>query len=130
MFPKTGNVLPARGNGPCDARIYAARIGAALRDELGDTRRATKTLMQWTGANERTVKNWLAGSSGPSGSHLVDVMRHSNGVFAAVLVMSGREQSLAVQKLMGARDLLVTMLELITDLTSDERSIDGGANQN
>lgn len=129
MFPKTGKVLPARGNGPCDARVYAETIAAALRDELGDTRRATKSLMQWTGANERTVKNWLAGSSGPSGSHLIDIMRHSNGTFAAVLVMSGREQSLAVQKLIGARDLLVTMLELITDLTSDERAIDQAARQ-
>lgn len=92
--------------------------------------RFVDTLMQWTGANERTVKNWLAGSSGPSGSHLVDVMHHSNGVFAAMLVMSGREQSLAVQKLIGARDLLIMMLELITDLTSDERSIDGGTKQN
>jgi pyocin large subunit-like protein len=119
MFPKTGNVLPARGNGPCDARIYAATIGAALRDELGDTRRATKSLMQWTGANERTVKNWLGGSSGPSGSHLVDIMRHSSGALAAVLVMSGREQSLAIHKLAAAREVLIAMLEVIVDLTSE-----------
>jgi hypothetical protein len=105
MFPKTGKVLPARGNGPCDGQIYAARIGAALCDELGDTRRATKSLMQWTGANERTVKNWLAGSVGPSGSHLVDIMRHSNGAFAAVLLMSRREQSLTAYKLTAAREV-------------------------
>jgi hypothetical protein len=118
MFPKTGKVLPARGNGPCDARIYAATIGAALRDELGDTRRATKSLMQWTGASERTVKNWLAGSSGPCGRHLVDIMRHSNGAFAAMLVLSRREQSLAVEKLIAAREALIAMLEIITDLTA------------
>lgn len=118
MFPKTGKVLPARGNGPCDARMYAATIGVALRDELGDTRRATKSLMQWTGANERTVKNWLAGSTGPSGSHLVDLMRHSNAVFAAVLVMASREQNLAIQKLTAARGVLVAMLEIITELTA------------
>lgn len=118
MFPKMGNVLPARGNGPCDAQIYAATIGAALRDELGDTRRATKSLTKWTGASERTVKNWLAGSNGPSGSHLVEIMRHSSGVFAAVLVMSRREQNLAIENLVAAREILVAMLEIITELTA------------
>lgn len=118
MFPKTGNVFPARGDGQCDARSYAASIGAALRDELGDSHRATKTLVQWTGAHERTVKNWLTGTSGPSGSHLMAVIRHSDMVFAAVMLMADREQAVAVQKLVDARDTLIGVLEILTALTA------------
>ncbi len=40
-------------------------ITEALRAELGDTHRAVKTVTRWTGANERTVKNWLTGHARP-----------------------------------------------------------------
>ena len=38
-------------------------------------RAATKTLMRWTGAGERTAKAWLAGISGLSGGHLISLLR-------------------------------------------------------
>jgi hypothetical protein len=118
MLPKTGKKFPACSDGPDDPDDYAGAIGTALRDELGDSHRAAKTLMRWTGASERTVKNWLAGTYGPSGNHLVAVIRHSDAAFAAVMLMSGRERVLAAKKLIGARDTLVAMLEIIADLTA------------
>jgi len=117
MFPKTGRCFPA---GDCKENHelrYATAITAALRDELGDTHRAIKTVMQWTGASERTVKNWFSGSSGPSGENLIAVVRHSDAVFTMFMLLAGRDQTIAAKKLIDARDTLVTMLEILVDLT-------------
>jgi len=59
MFPKEGNVLPPRSREGASGKRYAATIAAALRAELGETYQAIKIVMRWTGANERTVMNWL-----------------------------------------------------------------------
>ena len=118
MFPKMGNSFPDVDRTGIAELPYASSIAAALRGELGDTHRAIKTVMSWTGANERTVKNWFAGTSGPSGEHLLAVVRNSDAVFAVVMLLAGREQAIAVKKLIDARDTLVTMLEIIVDLTT------------
>ena len=68
---------------------YALVIAGALHDQLGDSHRI-KTVARWTGASERTVKNWLAGSSGPSGEHLIALARNSDEVFDAILILTGR----------------------------------------
>ena len=66
MLPKKGIVFPsAEDLGP-----YSQAVAYALKCELGTTHQAAKIVMGWTGAGERTVKNWLAGVSGPSGDHL------------------------------------------------------------
>lgn len=39
---------------------YRLEIAAALRRELGGSHQAIKASMNWTGASERTAKNWLA----------------------------------------------------------------------
>ena len=59
----------------------------ALREEPGDTHRAIKRAMRWTGASERTVKYWFAGERGPRGDHLIALVRNSD---AALLVLAGR----------------------------------------
>jgi hypothetical protein len=69
---------------------YAAAVSEALRSELGETHRAIKTIMRWTGSNERTVKNWIAGTNGPSGESLVILARHSQTVMIAFQRLSGR----------------------------------------
>jgi hypothetical protein len=90
---------------------YAAAISEALRSELGESHRAIKTIMRWTGSTERTVKNWIAGTNGPSGEHLVVLARHSTAVMIAFQQLSGRTSadgtaSQVRQKLMEALDLL------------------------
>jgi hypothetical protein len=77
-----------RGGG--SRTTYAAAVSDALKSELGDTHRAIKTVMRWTGSKERTVKNWIAGKNGPSGEHLVILARHSDAVMAAFQQLSGR----------------------------------------
>lgn len=104
-FPKMGNSLPLSG-GTSPESSYEAVIGAAVRRELGGSHQAIKTLMKWTGASPRTAKNWLSGSAGPSGTHLVELMRSSDLVFEAVLGMAGRKHALTSWRMTEARELL------------------------
>jgi hypothetical protein len=67
--------------------------------ELGETHQATKILMRWTNADERTVKNWMAGSNGPRGEHLVALVKHSDFALAAFLGMAERPHALSASEL-------------------------------
>ncbi|WP_313209913.1 hypothetical protein [Stutzerimonas nitrititolerans] len=104
MFTKTGNSFLAPEH-------YADRIGTALRNELGSTHQASKTLMRWTNANERTVKNWLAGASGPRGEHLVALVRHSDAVLVAFLMMANRQHALTTIELPRLRQKLQSAID-------------------
>jgi hypothetical protein len=116
MLPKTGKALP-KGDGRAAASLtYAAAVALALRDELGDSHRAIKVVMRWTGASERTVKNWFAATRGPTGEHLVSLVRHSDGVLHAFLRLSGREASMVAVNLADARSRLVEILEVVDEL--------------
>lgn len=91
-----GNSLPKMGKElPIPRRLksaaYALEIAKALRAELGGSHRAIKTLMRWTQASERTAKCWLAGTSGPSGEHLLALVRNSDAVLERVLALAGRK---------------------------------------
>jgi pyocin large subunit-like protein len=113
MFPKKGNYFPNGTRAEKGKVSYPAAIAAALRSELGDSHQAVKTVMRWTGANERTVKNWLAGRRGPRGEHLLALIRHSNVVLEIVLQLAGREQIIAGKALFDARNALADMLAQI-----------------
>lgn len=69
---------------------YSDAIALALRADLGDTHRAVKTVMKWTGASERAVKNWLSGKSGPHGRYLIAILRYSDGALQTILAASRR----------------------------------------
>ena len=118
MFPKKGKTFPDVDNASLPEKRYAVAIAAALSGELSDSHRAIKTVMRWAGASERTVKNWFAGTSGPSGEHLIAVVHHSDAVLTSVMLMAGRNDIAAAKKLVDARDTLVAMLEIIVDLTA------------
>lgn len=109
MFPKKCKKLPSAPTSRADAQDYASVIGRALRAELGGSHRSVKTIMGWTAASERTVKNWLAGTSGPRGEHLIGIIRNSDAVFGAVLLLAGREEALTAVDLAVLRRRLVEM---------------------
>lgn len=121
MLPKTGIVFPtAEQLGP-----YCQAIAYALKSELGSTHQATKVVMGWTGAGERTVKNWLAGISGPSGDHLVKLIRHSEYVLQVLLILGGRQRVAAAERLVGFRDKLAETLQQVDSLIAvDCKSFD------
>lgn len=112
MFPKTGKNLPASIQG---SNAYAEAIAEALRTELGATHRATKTLMRWTGVSERTAKNWLSGRCAPRGHHLIQLTRESDIVLATVLALAGRNHHMVGARLLGMRELLIGIVQLIDD---------------
>ena len=118
MLPKKGIVLPNRNHAESAELSYAAAVAAALRADLGVTHQATKTVMQWTGAGERTVKNWLGGHSGPSGQHLVSLLRHSDPVLEALLRLAGRTPAIAATRLVEVREKLRELLQF-ADLLAD-----------
>lgn len=123
MFPKKGNHFPNRIGRTAARTSYPAALGTALRTELGNSHQAVKTAMRWTGANERTVKNWLAGRRGPRGEHLLDLVRHSDAALEMVLQMAGRERIMAAKVLLDARNALANMV------TQIDSWIDSGARQ-
>ena len=85
MFPKTGNKFP-EGCGRIRSKSpFAQLVAAALRGSLDDSHRAVKTVMIWTGAKERTVKNWLSGTHGPHGDYLLVLLGKSDAVVDALI---------------------------------------------
>jgi hypothetical protein len=114
MFPKKGRVFPkaVRRISPDE---FAKSISNALREELGATHVAAKTVMRWTGASERTAKNWLAGSCGPSGCHLLDLARESDVVMATLLVLAGRELNVSALSLISLKAGLMYAVNAIDE---------------
>jgi hypothetical protein len=119
MFPKKGKVFPGsigRDRGQIGSS-YSETIAVALREAVGDTHQAAKIVMRWTGADERTIKNWLAGTNGPSGVHLIALFRHSDAVLNACLRLAGRERVIADRNLSELREKLRELLILLEPRT-------------
>jgi hypothetical protein len=90
MVPKSGSKLPFRKARLTDRKL-AETIGSALRIELGGSRRATKTVMQWTGVSDHTARSWINGHTSPSSLHLLEIASHSRPVMATVLTLTGND---------------------------------------
>jgi len=84
-FPKKGKKLPSVRTRQELARDFAQAIASALKEELARGA-SIKTIMAWTGAGERTVKGWLAGSNGPSGMHLERLLGASEAVYERLMI--------------------------------------------
>ena len=127
MHPKMGKDLPNKGKnlhrpdlpGDSDAD-YAGAIAAALRQELGMTHQAIKSAMRWTGASERTVKYWFAGTTGPNGKHLIALARHSDSILGLFLELAGRQHFAGALRLTDAREALRDALEAIQSIIDDD----------
>src|SRR5258708_2148041 len=122
MLPKMGKRFPNRDGKGGAGLSYPRAIAAALRGELGDTHQAIKSLMRWTGAGERSAKNWLGGTPGPTGEHLLSLVPNSHAVLDAVLRLSGRDAVLPQMSLRHQRSGLVKIIENIDELLIREPS--------
>src|SRR6202162_1176967 len=101
-FPKKGKSFPKRGGDgssdfSLDDHAFAMKIASALTSELKDRHSRAKLVAGWTGANERTVKNWISGRYAPCGRHLVVLAQHSDEVLSAILSMAGRQDLILAQ---------------------------------
>ena len=88
--PVSGKTFP-RSSGTVeksDGNDFTAVIAETLRETYGRSGRSIKTVMAYTGAGERAVKNWFGGKNGPNGENLVELVRHSDEVLEALLLMA------------------------------------------
>ena len=122
MFPKKGKIFPGKCSAAPAGINFAEAIAKALRDDLGDTHQAVKTLLKWTGAKERTVKNWLAGAHGPRGEHLLTLVRYSDAVLEVFLRLAGRERVIVSGKLVEVRAKLRELLSVIDQAADTEKA--------
>jgi hypothetical protein len=124
-FPEKGKFFPKDGgNGEHESDgvngDFVAAIRSALKRSLGNSRAGIKTVATWTGANDKTVKNWFQGKYGPSGKHLVDLIRHSDDVLETFLQMAGREDLMVAMKLATAEHAIAELLAAVRRLNADK----------
>jgi hypothetical protein len=103
---------------------FTRAIANALHRDFGETHQAVKIVVSRTKANERAVKNWFAAKNGPTGRNLVDLVRISDEVLEAVLIMSDRRELVVAKKLADSRQLLTEMFGLIGELQTQRGSDD------
>lgn len=126
-FPKKGKFFPKEngynGKGGHQTNVcFVEEIASALKRSLGDSRAGVKTVAAWTGANEKTVKNWFSGTYGPSGAHLIALVQHSDEVLGTFLAMAGREDLMVAVKLAAAEDAILDLLDAVRRLGEDDPS--------
>jgi hypothetical protein len=95
---------------------FTAQIAVALARRFGHTHAAIKTVATWTGANERTVKNWFAGRYAPSAHHLVTLAAKSDDVMEVFLSMTCRADLLAAVQLSAVRQEVLVAVDRLHDL--------------
>jgi hypothetical protein len=110
---KTGEKLPATAARQNTARHYARAVAEVLKQELQTPGMSTKAIMNWTNAGERTVKGWIAGSNGPRGECLIELMRSSDLAFGRVLLLAGRGGIVNERQLAMLRTQLVEVVSTI-----------------
>jgi hypothetical protein len=129
-FPKKGKSFPkgrdpnnsnGDGGGLDGAIDFALEIASALERALRDRNTRIKTVAGWTGANERTVKNWLSGQYGPCGAHLIVLIQHSDEVLNAVLSMARRHDLVFAQKLADLERRMLELMSIVKELRSRGR---------
>lgn len=126
-FPKKGKFFPREdgydgSGGHQTSGCFADEIASALKRSLGDSRAGVKTVAAWTGANEKTVKNWFSGTYGPSGAHLIALTRHSDEVLGTFLALAGREHLMVAIKLGAAEDAIADLLDTVRRLGEDDQA--------
>jgi hypothetical protein len=97
---------------------FAMEIAAALQRATARSGLHVKKVAAWTGANERTVKNWFSGQYGPSGEHLVVLARHCSEVLTTVLISMGREDLLVEHEIFEIEQRIARLSALLQDIKS------------
>jgi len=115
MVPNSGSRRPFLPPGLTDAGL-ANLIGAALQRELGGSRRATKTVMLWTGVSDHTARSWINGRASPSSLHLLELAAHCGLVLSAMLDVTGHAELMIGLKLEAIEQRLEEALDEVRRL--------------
>src|SRR6202043_306031 len=124
-FPKKGKSFPKRGGGggsdfSLDDHAFAMKIASALTSELKHRNSRAKLVAGWTGASERTVKNWISGRYAPCGRHLVVLAQHSDQVLNAILLMAHRQDRFLGGNVEALRQKVLELTAIIGEPDPDE----------
>lgn len=115
MLPKKGSSFPI-GRDILTSTEFAQVIASALKIEFGSARNGAKIIMKWTGASQRTAKNWLDGTHAPSGVHLVLLARQSNAVVKAIMLLADRPEMSLWASMISLRRLLADMMASLDEM--------------
>jgi hypothetical protein len=107
-LPKKGEKLPSDQARQQLAQEFTQSIAAALKEEMARGA-SIKTIMAWTGAGERTVKEWLAGTYAPRSFQLECLFRSSEAVYARVMARTGRKAIVNRERLEAIRGQLTDL---------------------
>jgi hypothetical protein len=99
-----------------DQPQFADVIAKALKADFGGSPAVIKTISRLTRTNQRAVRNWFEGRNGPSGEHLMTLMRHSDEVLHAVLDLSGHGDLALTGSLSDLKAQLLALVKMIDDL--------------
>ena len=121
MVSKTGSRLRKSARVSSDQEL-ADQIGNALRKELGGSRRATKTIMRWTGVSDKTARSWLFGNSSPNGFHMIALAGNSELVMKIVLERTGYSSLSVGLELVAIEQRLEVALNLVRELIDRSRT--------
>lgn len=113
MLHKKGKVFRNGSNDRISSVEFKRAIADALSAELGGSNRAAKMVMKWAGVSERTAKNWVSATHGPSGEHLIELIRRSDAVLEAVLSLADRPTALASIRVTSIKAQLVEVLNAL-----------------
>lgn len=125
-FSKEGKLFPNRSVGTRTAKgepTYAKVIAAALQQAIQNSNVSINTVACWTGANERTVKNWCNGRYGPSGTYLMALAKHSDEVMEAIIRQSGRDALLVSIHLDEIEQRLTSALKVLRGVQGTETTL-------
>ena len=115
-LPKEGRNFRHQNGKNFPAVSFAAAVAEALHREYDHGEGGVGRVVELTGANERTVRNWFEAKNGPNGEFLIALCRHSDRVLDALLLLAGRIDHLKARKLVEAKQKLHEILALVNDL--------------
>jgi hypothetical protein len=123
MLPKRGRIFRNGSGDNTPKVVYAKAIQDALRSELGRNPSANKIIQRWTGAGERTVKNWLNGQCGPRGEHLLLLACHSESVLETILTLADRDRVVADSNIHKICDEMATAIRSVKNFLKREKHV-------
>jgi hypothetical protein len=115
---ESGKTFPNAASPAFDSVAFQEAIADALRRDFGGSTAAVKRVARLVRANERGVRNWFDAKNGPSGEHLVMLMRQSPAVVEAVLTMSGQSGLMRAKLVADAKERISQILTLLDGITS------------
>ncbi|WP_311268584.1 hypothetical protein [Sphingobium sp. WCS2017Hpa-17] len=118
MVPKSGTRVPKLPFSLSDAE-FAEMIAEALQQELGGSRRASKTIMAWTGVTDHTARAWLNGRKSPSSAHLLGLAANCPPVMVLLLRLTGHDRISIDIELIELEAELERMLAIVQTIQSE-----------